>query len=159
MPTNYFTKTILFFAFIIVCINTLDAQEKNAGTQPKVAERHYIFTALSYSSSSGGKRQLAPDEYTVHIKNDSVIAFLPYYGASYTAQIAQTDGGIKFTSLQFDYSFTEKKKDQCEITIKPKDASGVQQLFLLVYSDGTAQLQVISTNREPTSFTGYFTVK
>lgn len=157
MSSHFTTKAILFFAFIIMGYNTLDAQDANA--QKTVAPRHYIFTALSYSSSSGGKRQLTPEEYTVHIKNDSVIAFLPYYGASYTAQINQTDGGIKFTSLQFDYSFTEKKKDQCEITIKPKDINGMQQLFITVFSDGTAQMQVISTNREPTSFTGYFVVK
>lgn len=159
MRQSYSIKLILFFVFTILGYSSLHAQDINAKAQATAPPRHYVFSALSYSSASGGRRPLTADEYTVHIKNDSVIAFLPYFGTSYSAQINQTDGGIKFTSLQFDYSFSEKKKDQCEITIKPKDAKDVQQLFITVFSDGSAQLQVICTNREPTSFKGYFIVK
>lgn len=159
MAHSYFTKAAFLFVCALMGFNTVTAQEKESAAAPKPANRHYIFTPISYSSASSGSRQLAPADYIVEIMNDSINVFLPYYGASFTPQINQTDGGTRFTSKKFEYTFTEKKKGQCEISIKPKDASGVQQLFLRVFSDGIAMLQLTSTNREPTSFNGYFQVK
>jgi hypothetical protein len=154
----YLKKAAVLFAFIIIGTYAVNAQATGTTAAKPKSKRHYTFTPTSYSSASGGRRQLVPADYTLEIIDDSLNVFLPYYGTSYSAQINQTDGGTRFTSNNFEYSFVEKT-DQVEITIKPKDAKGVQQLFLRVYSDGQAMLQVTSTNREPTSFNGYLVVK
>lgn len=158
MPYSYFTKAILFFAGTILGFSTLVAQEKENPFTKVLKDREYTFTAQSYTSTTVSMRQLT-DDYSVRIKTDSLIGLLPYYGGSYSAQINVTDGGLKFTSLKFDYSFVEKKKGKCEITIRPKDDRTVQVLFLTVFSDGSAQLQVSSSNREPMTFYGYVSVR
>ena len=151
-------KVTLFSAFTFFAFNVLSAQEKDNATSTMIKGREYIFFAQSYSSTTVSMRQLT-DDYTVKINSDSVIGLLLYYGQSFNAQISVTDGGLKFASAKFDYSFVEKKRGKCEITIRPKDDKTVQLLFLTVFSDGSAQLQVSSTNREAMSFNGYISVK
>ncbi len=158
MSNNYFTKAVLVFTLTIAVFNTLDAQDKDNAIITMIKAKEYTFTAQSYASTTVSMRQLT-DDYSVKIKNDSVIGLLPYYGASYNAQINVTDGGLKFASAKFDYSFVEKKKGKCEITIRPKDDRTVQVMYLTVFSDGSAQLQVSSTNKEPMSFNGYVSVR
>lgn len=136
----------------------LKAQEKESAVTKMLKDRIYTFTAQSYTSTTVSQRQLT-DDYSLRIKSDSVIGLLPYYGQSYSAQINVTDGGLKFSSAKFDYDFVEKKKGKCEITIRPKDDRTVQVLYLTVFSDGGAQLQVSSSNREPMTFNGYVSVK
>lgn len=158
MSFKYFTKTTLLIACMITGLSVINAQEKESGVTKMLKDRVYTFTAQSYTSTTVSQRQLT-DDYSLRIKSDSVIGLLPYYGQSYSAQINVTDGGLKFSSARFDYDFVEKKKGKCEITIRPKDDRTVQVLFLTVFSDGGAQLQVTSSNREPMTFNGYVSVK
>jgi hypothetical protein len=156
MAHKYFAKAAILFAFIIIGSNALEAQEQESPVQKMMKDKQYIFKAQSYSSSSVPARTLTID-YDLKIKPDSVIAFLPYFGQSYTAQINQTDGGIKFRSARFDYSGDEKKKGKWQVTIRPKDVRDVSQLFMTVFPDGSAMLQVMSSGREAMTFNGYVT--
>jgi hypothetical protein len=158
MTYKYFTKTVFFIGCTILGFSNLKAQEKENAITSMVKGKEYTFTAQSYTSTTVSQRQLT-DDYSVRIKSDSVIGLLPYYGQSYSAQINVTDGGLKFSSAKFDYSVVEKKKGKCEITIRPKDDRTVQLLFMTVFSDGSAQLQVSSTNREAMTFYGYVSVR
>ena len=158
MVNRFFTKTALIILCIAAGNGMLKAQEKESAVTKMLKDRIYTFTAQSYTSTTVSQRQLT-DDYSLRIKSDSVIGLLPYYGQSYSAQINVTDGGLKFSSAKFDYDFVEKKKGKCEITIRPKDDRTVQVLYLTVFSDGGAQLQVSSSNREPMTFNGYVSVK
>jgi hypothetical protein len=64
-------------------------------------------------------------------------------------------GGIKFTSKDFDYTATPRTKGGWDVQIKPKDYRDVQQLNLRISEDGYASLQVTSTSRQTISFNGY----
>ena len=158
MAFQYFTKTVIAFICLITGSMAANAQQTENATTTLLKAREYTFTAQSYSSTTVSMRQLT-DDYSVRIKKDSVIGTLPYYGQSYNAQINVTDGGLKFTSAKFEYAFVEKKKGKCEITIRPKDDRTVQVMYLTVFSDASAELQVSSTNREPMTFYGYVGVK
>ena len=160
MPCKYFIKAIFLLALIVLGFTAVEAQEKADQNPfiPYLKVKDYRFTAQSYTSTTVSMRQLT-DDYSITLKSDSLIGLLPYYGGSYSAQINVTDGGMKFTSLKFDYSLVEKKKGKCEIIIRPKDDRTIQVLFLTVFSDGGAQLQVTSSNREPMTFNGYISVR
>ncbi|MEO8172619.1 MAG: DUF4251 domain-containing protein [Sediminibacterium sp.] len=153
-----FTKAVLLFAFVMISAGALRAQDLSAQIKKTITDKQYVFTAQSYSSSSIPLQTLAVD-YELRILGDSLKANLPYFGRSYTAQINVTDGGMKFTSTRFEYSAEEKKKGKWEITISPKDDRTVQKMFLVVYPDARAMLQVQSQGREPMSFTGYLSGK
>lgn len=158
MPYKYFIKTVFLIGCTILGFSNLKAQEKENAITSMLKGREYTFTPQSYTSTTVSMRQIT-DDYSVRIKSDSVMGSLPYYGQSYSAQINVTDGGLKFSSVKFDYTFVEKKKGKCEITIRPKDDRTVQVLYLTVFSDGGAQLQVSSANRETMTFFGYVSVR
>jgi hypothetical protein len=157
MFSKYLIKTAVIFAFIIFGSSALNAQLE-AQIKKTISDKEYIFTAQTYSSSSVVLQTLVVD-YELRVMGDTVKGNLPYFGRSYTAQIAQTDGGIKFTSTKFEYAAEEKKKGRWEITISPKDDRTVQKLFLTVYPDATAMLMVQSPGRETMSFKGYISGK
>jgi hypothetical protein len=116
--------------------------------------RRYVFYAESVNPSSGRQRFLT-SEYKVTVLKDSVISDLPYFGRAYTAPVGTTDGGIKFTSVDFDYTITPGKKGRWDINIKPKDGQDVQNMTFTIYDNGKAYLNVNSNNRQSISFNGH----
>jgi hypothetical protein len=155
MDHKHTPKLVAFFVCILYFIGALEAQESDNAITIMVKEKDFTFTALSYSSSSTSNKQLN-DYYTIKVAKDSIVGSLPYFGNSYTAQINLRDGGINFTSFKFDYSFVEKKRGKYLVTIFPKDDRiVVQKLYMTIFSDGKTQLDVLSRNQEPTTFTGY----
>jgi hypothetical protein len=108
----------------------------------------------------GGRfRQLNTSEYDLRIAGDSVISYLPYFGRAYSAPLDPSKSGIQFTSTNFKYEQSPRKKGGWNILIEPKDANDVRQLTLLVTESGSASLQVISNNRQSISFNGYVAEK
>jgi hypothetical protein len=150
-------KIFLLLLFIqAASLNVIHAQDKNPGDVQKIIEaKNYIFRAETVNPQIGGSRVLTSD-YDLTITPDTIIAYLPYFGRAYTAPINPSEGGIKFTSTSFAYSATKRSKSW-EITIRPKDADDVQQLFLDIYDNGNANLRVSSMNRQSISFTGHIT--
>lgn len=147
-------KAFLFLFIILAGSLITNAQEKKPGEIKRIVEsKNYVFVARMANPQVGSSRQLTPD-YDLTITSDTVISYLPYFGRAYVAPIDPSEGGIKFTSTKFDYK-PEYDGKQWKITIKPKDASDVRQLYLDIFDNGTASLQVISTNRQTISFNGY----
>lgn len=118
-----------------------------------IKAQNYVFVAQTASPSRGGLRQLDPG-YDLVVKKDSVVAFLPYFGRSYNAPIDPTEGGIKFTSTEFEYNVKDRKKGGWDIQIKPKDNKDVRILQLSVFDNGSASLIVTSNSRQNISFNG-----
>lgn len=152
-------NTIALLVISVSLVTTVAAQDKKADRKAQEAAavkamidaRRYVFKAQSVIPTGGRFRQLT-SLYTVKVGKDTVEADLPYFGRAYSAPIG-TDGGIKFTSTKFDYQLKEIKKGW-QVTIKP-ETGDARQLFMTIFTDGTASLQVTSNNRQPISFNGY----
>ena len=147
----------LLFALFIVSEPAVNAQKKNKEIPTTIKNlldgQRYRFNAL-YVTPANGRQRFLTGGYILSVSKDTVISDLPYFGRAYSAPIGGIDGGIKFTSVDFQYSVVEKKNGGREITIKPKDARDIQQLILTVYNNGTAYLFVNSNNRQSISFNG-----
>jgi Domain of unknown function (DUF4251) len=151
----------LFMAGVVMvltaarCSNEVYAQnnsESEALISRAVETQNYIFKAQQAMPTSGRTRQLNTD-YDLRVSKDSVASWLPYFGRAYQAPLDPTKGGFQFTSTDFEYS-TNQRNDGWEITIKPKDTRDVQELFLTVFKNGSANLRVSSISRQPISFGG-----
>lgn len=146
-------KILLVIFTILGGMMTSNAQEtKDADMKAIIESQNFVFKAKTVYPQSGRTRQLT-DEYDLTVTKEKIVSYLPYFGKAYSASIGSNEGGIKFTSTEFEYKKNKTSKNW-EITIKPKDASGVQQLFLTVFDNGTANLRVTSTNRQAISFDG-----
>jgi hypothetical protein len=138
------------------------AQDKKSEEKNEVAkainEKNYVFRANTALPLRGRTIQLTSD-YTLTVKNDSVIAYLPYFGRAYTAPLDPTKSALDFTSTDFGYKADQNKKGNWQIEIKPKDAGDVRQLFLSISEEGYGSLQVTSNNRQSITFNGYIVKK
>lgn len=144
----------LFTVIILAASSIVKAQDKKPDEMKRIIEsQNYIFKAQMVNPLGGGSRQLTP-EYDLSITKDTIISYLPYFGRAYTAPIDPTEGGIKFTSTHFEYKSPKDGKGW-EITIKPNDVRNVQELYLTIFDNGNATLQVTSTDRQSISFNGY----
>ena len=140
---------------MLLLTGIIQAQEKNEPTTQQIVEsKNYIFKAESVSPPRGRLRHLT-SEYDLVVTSDTVIAYLPYFGRAYSAPINPSEGGIKFTSANFEYTADKKKTRSWEILIRPKDAPDIQALYLTIFDNNKASLRVNSLNRESISFNGY----
>jgi len=141
----------LFIVMMAVSFST-SAQEKDpVSLQNMIESKNFVFKARTAFPQSGSS-QLLTSQYDLTFTGDKLVSFLPFFGRAYSVSPAD-DGGIKFTSTNFNYT-TKKTKKGWSITITPKDANGVQQLFLDISTSGYANLQVNSANRQNISFAG-----
>ncbi|HEY8784663.1 MAG TPA: DUF4251 domain-containing protein [Mucilaginibacter sp.] len=165
-------KLFLMFAVILGGLNMAHAQnskkEKQAANTAAIKKmmivHNYVFKA-DYAYPLRGGQKILNYDYDLRVSKDSIIAFLPYYGVAHLApNPGETEGGIKFTSTNFIYEVKQNKNGTWDIFIKPKDNNitdwrDVQQLRLSISPKGYANLQVISSNRDPISFSGYIAEK
>lgn len=163
---KFLNRVLLLFITSLVCIQFTNAQdskkekkeEKIAEIQSLVQSKNFVFVAQNAYPMSGRYINLT-SVYDVKLSADTVVSDLPYFGRAFVAPINPSEGGIHFTSTKFTYTIKEKKKGGWDITILPKDARDVREMFLNVSADGYASLQVTSNNRQLINFTGYITSK
>lgn len=160
--SNVLKKSLLILLIASGSQMTLHAQsaqadkkaEKRAAIRALVESQHYDFKATSVTPMSSRSRQLTTD-YDVKVTRESIVCYLPYFGRAYVAPLDPSQGGIQFTSKEFDYTVSNGKKGGWSILIIPKDHRDVQQMTLSLGEDGYGTLQVSSTQRQPISFYGY----
>jgi len=145
---------ILFFMQACGVGAQVPKKEKQNAVKSMVDSKDYVFKADYVIPMRGTSRSLTSD-YDLAVSKDTVKAYLPFFGRAYTAPIDPTQGGIKFTSTDFNYQTKEKKKGGWQVTIELKDADDVRQLMLDISENGYASLRVTSNNREAISFNGY----
>jgi hypothetical protein len=148
-------KLLLAGALFIAATAGVAAQSKDAALNKRIVEeKNFVFVAQQALPARGRTIQLTGG-YDFTMNGDSAIAYLPFFGRAFTAPYGG-EGGIQFTSTSFIYNVVEKK-NRWEISIKPNDASNIQQIYIDVSSNGYATMRVNSINRSPMAFTGYIT--
>jgi len=90
----------------------------------------------------------------VNVSRDKLNSFLPYVGRIYRPLLDPSKGPLRFTSDKFTYNVSPKNKNAWEITIKPGDNTEVEQMRFDLFDNGTATLNVTSTDRDAISFSG-----
>lgn len=164
---NFFLVILLFSAA------TVSAQTDKATTLKILEAQDYVFVATSASpmnandinkvlsrmpgyTGGAGNINLNGSSYDLTVTKDSVTAYLPYYGRSFTPKIGSIDeGGIKFKSKSFGYKASMRKKGGWIISITPKDVRDNYNLTLTVTTAGYATLTVTNNTQQPITFTGY----
>lgn len=159
------TQVYLIVLFIASFINTNTAwaqDETEENKEEKISNiinsRNFVFVAQNALPLGGSTIQLT-SAYDVRVGPDTLKSHLPYFGRAFVAPINPADGGIQFTSTNFEYTVQGRRKGGWNITLVPKDNRDVKQMFLNVSDNGYANLQVTSTNRQVISFRGYIKEK
>lgn len=141
----------------VSCASTQASAEKQAQAleiRKKVENGDFTFKA-TYAYPTGFRSMYLSPYYDVKVKSDTVVAYLPYYGRAYSAPMDPTEGGIKFTSTDFDYNVKPGKKNgNWLVDIRFNDTKREILFFFDIWENGTARLNVTDTNRQSISFNG-----
>ncbi|MBO9675938.1 MAG: DUF4251 domain-containing protein [Sphingobacteriaceae bacterium] len=162
---------ILSLGFLALSVQSF-AQTDKETTAKIVADKNYTFvanTALPMSnndinrvlammpgSQAGSAINLTGSQYDVKVTKDSIVAYLPYFGRSFSAPMDPTQGGIRFTSKDFTYTESKNKKGLYTIQINTKDVKRENYRFTInISTNGYASLTASSVNKQPIVFNGY----
>lgn len=163
---------------IIVCLVLVliafkgSTQTNETAIKDMVDAKRFIFSATSamptnsseinqilgkMSPGSAGTITLSGSAYDVQVYPDSLAVHLPYYGRSYSANMSHDDGGFKFSTKEFSYKNTKRRKGGWDITIIPKDTKENPRLNLTIFTNGNATLNITSNNKQSISYNGVLT--
>lgn len=162
MKTRYF-KSLAKVAFVIVgltflltsCSSTKKAVALNENDIKNVIDSSQFTFIAERMVPLRGPSKVLTSYYDVMVKKDTLRSFLPYFGRSYQAEIGRTKSPLEFDSHNFTYKVDQKNPDQWQVFINPKDVQEIQQLLFTVFNNGTATLNIVSTNRDAISFYGH----
>jgi len=129
-------------------------QEQAEKVQRWVEAQDYKFVAQHALPMSGRSVHLT-STYDLNVGNDSISAYLPYFGRAYVAPMNPSEGGIKFESTDFDYRIEKGKKGNWTAYITVREASKRFEMILNITSSGSANLSVNDYTRQNISFNGY----
>lgn len=145
---------ILSIAFVQCSSSKKIENLDRADVKNMIDSSRFIFIAERMNPLRGRTRYLT-SSYDVTVRKDTVASFLPFFGRAYQAPMDPSKGGIQFTSTRFSYDVQQKKDNEWDVMIVPKDYPDVQQLHFNIFENGTATLNVVSTNRDAISFYGH----
>ena len=151
-------KTLLSGILITLLILTgcssvrIPTEQINAITH-KVQTADFTIRATHVYPLRGGLIYLDPG-YTLKIHNDSVFAYLPYFGVAHSAPMG-VDNGIKLNEPANDYqTTTDKKGNGWQIKFNANHNGQTYHFMLNITNGGNASFSVTPNSSDPISYTG-----
>lgn len=150
----------LFFVFFVSSITATPefcvAQKSNSSEDlfKKISGKRFTFIAEQAIPLKGPMRVLA-SPYDVIITPDSLVSFLPYFGFSQLAPLNTDQGGIMFSSVNFEYGYSKQKKDKLAVLIRVMDQQNSYQFSFTISNNGNTSLNISSSYKDPILFRGY----
>lgn len=139
------------FLFSCKASDSLPKEESATQTREKIENQTYTFNVDKALPMSGRSIDVGRSYY-LKVSKDTILAYLPYFGRTYSAPLANDEGGIRFTSTDFDYSTSIK--GTWKIKIKINDNQKRYQLFLDIGNNGKASLNVQDIRRQAMNYYG-----
>lgn len=124
-----------------------------------LAERHYKIVVSSMADLSRTDEQRSPQlksNYSLEVRNDSLISFLPQYG--YSQILSESGRGLGFPVFyepisSYQEELTKKGKRHIEISVKKNNDTHI--FVIEVSANGNSSISLRSRQRERISYFGY----
>lgn len=144
---------------LLVGLPTLSAQTKKEKKEQKKEAVKKLIVSENYKIDvrtalpMRGRSIPLTSPYSLEIKNDSVISYLPYFGRAYSIPYGGGNG-LNFKAPLKEYSMEMDKKGNAVIKFTARNTEDNYEYRAKVYSDGSASIDVNMTNRQSISFQG-----
>lgn len=149
----------LFFVVLLAACTTLTNAEKEElaakkaqAIEQSLAGRRYTISVTSMNPIRGNVRQIAPD-YSLTVKGDTIISYLPYFGRAYNVPYGGGKG-LNFTAPIKKYQSVKGRKGDTIIELVVDNSEDILTYRLDISSDGNASIDVAAGERDPISYTG-----
>jgi hypothetical protein len=146
---------ILLSTFFITCSSEkqIDSSFSQEEITQAINNDRWIFTADYATPSYGSSRSLTSGYNVICRSKDTLDVALPYYGRLNSPAGAFSGNPLDFKSNNFTLAKEQKKAGEWLVTIKSVN-SEVQSMNFTFFDNGTAQLNIIMTNRSGINFSG-----
>ena len=152
-------QILLLLLAMLVGIPTLSAQSKKEKQEQKKAAVKEIIVSENYKIDVNtampmrGRSIPLTSRYSLEVRNDSVISYLPYYGRAYSIPYGGGDGLI-FKTLLKEYTMDMDKKGRARIKFKARNPEDQYEFNVTVFDNGSASIDVSMQNRQSINFQG-----
>lgn len=163
MKKHILLITLLFLAF---AVNAQEQKQKSRKeikaereaklieqTKQLIESKTFRFTPDRAYPTKG--RSISITNFDVLLKSDTIVSYLPYYGRAYVAEYGSTSSPFDFTAPVKDLEETTTKQGAQVIKLKVENGNDQITYRFEIFKTGSTSLDVISTNRQSISFSGY----
>ena len=128
------------------------AAEQAAKVNKALKERKYKIDVERMYSMRGGSKTLSYG-YSVEVRNDSLISYLPYFGRAYSVPYGGGKG-LTFSERIGSYQEYQKGNGLRHIEIGLRNDEDTYLYTIEVYENGSSSISVQSRQRENISYSG-----
>lgn len=132
-------------------------EQKEQAVKDKILSENYKISVNTAYPRRGRNVQLT-SPYSLEIRNDSVLSYLPFYGRAYTIPYGGGEGLIFSAPLQ-EYAMEMNKKGTAKVKFTARSPEDRFTFSVAIYSNGSASINVNMQNRESISFSGQVEVE
>lgn len=101
----------------------------------------------------GGRTVNLTSPYSLEMRGDSAISYLPYFGRAYSLPYGGGDG-LRFEESITDYQSTFNKKGTARIKFVARTKEDTFRFDVQVFPNGSAIISVTPTNRQHITYQG-----
>lgn len=118
----------------------------------KMNDRRFVIE-IDYMNPKYGPSKHVSYGYSLEMKGDSIVSYLPYFGRAYMVPYGGGKG-LDFTATISNWQLSQKKDGMQEGLVEVNN--GEDRLFyrIDVYNDGTSSIDVWANERDPISYSG-----
>jgi len=119
-------------------------------------EQHYKIDIQTMTPRRGGSRQVSYG-FSLEVKGDTLVSYLPYFGRAYSVPYAGTGKGLNFTERIREYAVERARKGQTLIRLRVQNEEDNYLFTLRVYDSGEAEIDLQPRERESIRYSGELT--
>lgn len=138
------------------CATTAEKMEREAQTAAQVSEalasRHYTINVLMMYPQRGRAVNLTTS-YSVEVKGDSLISYLPYFGRAYNVPYGGGKG-LNFIAPITGYQTETDRKGTTRVVLTTENEEDKYQYVLEISTSGNSYVQVLSRQRDFIRYSG-----
>lgn len=130
-----------------------EQKEKEAEQVKELLESGRFTIEVDRALPMQGKPVNLTTLYSLEMRGDSVVSYLPYFGRAYSLPYGGGEG-LRFETLVSDYQLSYNKKGKAHIRFTARTKEDTFQFHVDVFTNGSATIGVTSTNRQEISYQG-----
>jgi hypothetical protein len=131
---------------------TASQSERAQTVKQQIESRHYMVAVNRMTPLSGPSRQLT-SSYSLTIKGDTVISYLPYFGQAYSVPYGGGKG-LNFEAHITVYTLSFDAKGTALISFQTRSEDDTYLYRIQIFNNGSSSIHVTPNNRQIIHFYG-----
>lgn len=148
------TVVSLMAMHMMSCSSSKTVADKNQALKVSALtdSRHYKIV-VDYMLPVQGTSKALNTNYSLTVKGDTLISYLPYFGRAYSVPYGG-GAGLNFDAFLFDYEAASDEKGIVRIRFKSKSEGDIYRYQIQIFDNGKATIYVDSNNRQSITYYG-----